>query len=277
MPRLRFASLFKHGVLLCATLIILAPILFTFLTSLKLRRDIISGAWEFEPTLRNYERLFIGSRGVFDQLLFNSLVAGVVSTLIVVAVGCLAAYSLSRFHWPKVWSALVLAWLLFVYMLPPITFVGPFYLMARNLGMYDSPYTLALAHMVLTLPLSVWLLQSFLSEIPRELEEAAAIDGSGPASTFWRIVLPIARPGIFATAILAFIFSWKDFLFALVLTSTPAGNTIPVGIAGFVQEYDLRFGEMSAATIIATIPAVILVIFAQRHIIKGMTMGALKG
>lgn len=277
MARIRLSTLFKHGVMLLFTLVILAPIIFTFLTSLKLRRDIISGSWLFQPTLQNYERLFLGPRGIFDQLLINSLIAGVLSTLIVVAVGSLAAYSLSRFRWPKAWSSLILAWLLFVYMLPPITFVGPFYLMARSLGMYDSPYTLALAHLVLTLPLSVWLLQSFLAEIPRELEEAAAIDGCGPASTFWRIVLPIARPGIFATAILAFIFSWKDFLFALVLTSTPAGNTIPVGIAGFVQEWDLRFGEMSAATMIATIPAVILVVFAQRHIIKGMTMGALKG
>lgn len=275
--RLRIGPLLKHTVLMTAVLVTLVPVVFTALTSLKLRRDIISGSFLFDPTFVNFRELFEGSRGVFDRLTLNSLIAGVGSTLLVIAVATLAAYSLSRFQWNKVWSGLLLGWLLFVYMLPPITFAGPFYLITREIGIYDSPVTLAVAHVVLTLPFAVWLLQSFFAEIPTELEEAASIDGCTRAGAFWRIVLPIARPGLFATAILAFIFSWKDFLFALVLTSTPRGNTIPIGIASFVQEYNLEYGGMAAATVLATIPAVILIMFAQQHIVKGMTMGALKG
>jgi multiple sugar transport system permease protein len=275
--RLRPGPALRHTFLMGAVLMTLFPVVFTALTSLKYRRDIISGRFTFSPTLQNFRNLFEGSRGVFDQLTLNSLIAGLGSTLLVISIAALAAYGLSRFEWSKTWSGLILGWLLFVYMLPPITFAGPFYLIARQIGVYDSPVTLAVAHVVLTLPFAVWLLQSFFAEIPRELEEAAAIDGCTRGGAFWRIILPIARPGLFATAILTFIFSWKDFLFALVLTSTPAGNTIPVGIASFVQEYNLKFGEMSAAAILATIPAVILILFAQKHIVKGMTMGALKG
>lgn len=275
--KIRIGPVIKHGILMSAVLVTLLPVLFTALTSLKVRRDIISGDWLFTPTLANFRALFEGSRGVFGQLTLNSLIAGLGSTVLVIAVASLAAYGLSRFSWNRTWSGLMLGWLLFVYMLPPITFAGPFYLIARSLGIYDQPATLAVAHVVLTLPFAVWLLQSFIGEIPKELEEAAAIDGCTRAGAFWRIILPIARPGLFATAILAFIFSWKDFLFALVLTSTPQGNTIPIGIASFVQEYDLQYGGMAAATILATVPAVILILFAQKHIVKGMTMGALKG
>jgi multiple sugar transport system permease protein len=275
---LRPGALLRHGVLMTAVVVTLLPIAFTAMTSLKFRRDIISGRFfDFELTWVNYERLFRGPRAVFDQLTINSLIAGLGSMLIVLFIASLAAYALSRFRIPRHVSGLVLAWLLFVYMLPPITFAGPFYLIARQVGLFDTAAVLAIAHVVLTLPFAVWLLQSFFAEVPKELEEAAALDGCSRLGTFWRIVIPVTLPGLFATGILAFIFSWKDFLFALVLTSTPRGATIPIGIAGFVQEWDLRYGEMAAATMLATIPALVLVLFAQRHIVQGMTMGAVKG
>lgn len=277
MTRLRSGTIVKHTVMMTAVVLTLAPIVFTVATSFKFKRDIITGSFLFNPTLSNYIDLFVGTRGIFGKLVANSLFVSILSTLLVTGVASLAAYSLSRFRWNKTMNGLILGWLIFIYMLPPITFAGPFYVIARNLGVYDSPVTLAFAHVILTLPFAIWLLQSFLAEIPVELEEAAAIDGCNRAMTLWRIILPLARPGMLATAILAFIFSWKDFLFALVLTSTPRARTIPVGIAGFVQEFDLKIGGLSAATVVATIPAVILIIIAQRHIIKGMTMGALKG
>lgn len=276
--RTPFGVIVRHGVLMLAMVVTLAPLFFTLLTAMKFRRDIISGRFfDFEPTWNNFRALFEGSRGLFGEYTINSLIAGVGSTILVVAVAALAAYGLSRFRWSKFASGLLLAWLLFVYMLPPITFAGPYYVISRAVGLYDTPWVLVLAHTVITLPFAVWLLQSFFAEVPKELEEAAFIDGATRAQAFARIVLPMVRGGLVATAILTFIFSWKDFLFALILTSTPAGNTIPVGIAGFVQEYDLKYGEMSAAAILATIPGVIMIMFAQRHIIKGMTMGALKG
>jgi len=171
----------------------------------------------------------------------------------------------------------VMGWLLFVNMLPPIVFVGPFYLLSRSISLYDTPPAVILAHMVINLPLAIWMLQDFFREIPRELEEAALVDGCDQIQSFWRIILPIARPGLAATAILVFIFSWNEFLLALSLTSTPNANTLPVGIAGFVQEHNIRYGEMAAASFLATLPALVMVFFAQRQIVRGLTLGALKG
>lgn len=270
-------TLLLHGVLMLFALIILAPVVYTFLTSLKLFRDIISGSWAFDPTLRNYEQLFMSNRNSFVDLTRNSLIVGGLTLAVVIAVAALGAYSLSRFRWRRAISGLVMAWLLFVNMLPPIIFVGPFYLITRTLDIYDTPLAIVMAHSILNLPLAFWMLHSFFADVPVELEEAAAIDGCSRLQTFLRIVLPIARPGIAATAVLVFVFSWKEFLFALTLSSTPDAMTIPVGIAGFAQEYNIRYGEMAAAAFFATIPALILVFIAQKHIVKGMTLGALKG
>jgi multiple sugar transport system permease protein len=166
---------------------------------------------------------------------------------------------------------------LFVNMLPPIIFVGPFYLIATTLNIYNTPYAIAMAHTILNLPLAFWMLYSFFADVPIELEEAAAIDGCTRWQTFYKIALPVARPGIAATAVLVFVFSWNEFLFALVLSSTSASMTIPVGIAGFAQEYNILYGQMAAAAFFATLPALVLVFVAQKYIVKGMTLGALKG
>jgi len=270
-------TLLLHGVLMLFALIILAPVVYTFLTSLKLFRDIISGSWSFDPTLRNYEQLFMSNRNNFVDLTRNSLIVGVLTLVVVIVVAALGAYSLSRFKWRRAISGLVMGWLLFVNMLPPIIFVGPYYLIARNLEIYDTAIAIVMAHSILNLPLAFWMLHSFFADVPIELEEAASIDGCSRLQTFLRIVLPIARPGIAATAVLVFVFSWKEFLFALTLSSTPAAMTIPVGIAGFAQEYNVRYGEMAAAAFFATLPALVLVFVAQKHIVKGMTLGALKG
>jgi len=270
-------TLLLHGVLMLFALIILAPVVYTFLTSLKLFRDIISGSWSFDPTLRNYEQLFMSNRNNFVDLTRNSLIVGVLTLVVVIVVAALGAYSLSRFKWRRAISGLVMGWLLFVNMLPPIIFVGPYYLIARNLEIYDTAIAIVMAHSILNLPLAFWMLHSFFADVPIELEEAASIDGCSRLQTFLRIVLPIARPGIAATAVLVFVFSWKEFLFALTLSSTPSAMTIPVGIAGFAQEYNVRYGEMAAAAFFATLPALVLVFVAQKHIVKGMTLGALKG
>jgi multiple sugar transport system permease protein len=267
----------RHTLLVVICLLILVPVIFTFLTSLKYFRDIVSGSLAFTPTFDNYKTLFLASRSGFTHLTINSLITGFGSTLIVLTVGGLASYSLTRYKWPGLWSKLILGWLLLVHMLPPIIFVGPFYLLSRTLQTYDSPLAVIMAHVVFNLPLGIFMLYDFFAEIPHELEEAAWIDGASHIQTFWKVALPVIKPGLAATAVLVFIFSWKEFLFALCLTSTEAGMTIPVGIAGFVQEYNMRYGEMSAAAMFASLPALILIIFAQKHIIKGMTLGAVKG
>ncbi len=277
MIKLKPRTLLLHLVLIVFALIILGPMVYTFLTSLKLFRDIISGSWSFEPTSRNYEQLFMSNRSNFTDLTRNSLVVGVLSLLLVQVIAALGAYSMSRFRWRKLIGGLVMGWLLFINMLPPIIFVGPFFIIARTLGFYDTPVAITMAHSIMNLPLAFWMLHSFFADIPIELEEAAAIDGCSRLQTFLRIALPIAKPGIAATGVLVFVFSWKEFLFALTLSSTPRAMTIPVGIAAFAQEWNIRYGEMAAAAFFATIPALLLVFVAQKHIVKGMTLGALKG
>jgi multiple sugar transport system permease protein len=277
MIRRRLKSLLLHLVLILAALIILGPIAYTFTTSLKLQRDIISGQWGFKPTMTNYQQLFTSNSNNFKNLTRNSVEVGLLTMVIVLSIASLWAYSLSRFRWRRLISGLVLGWLLFINMLPPIIFVGPFYLIATILNIYNTPYAIAMAHTILNLPLAFWMLHSFFADVPVELEEASAIDGCTRWQTFYKIALPIARPGIAATAVLVFVFSWNEFLFALVLSSTSASMTIPVGIAGFAQEYNIQYGQMAAAASFATIPALVLVFLGQKYIVKGMTLGALKG
>lgn len=273
----KIEPILRHSFLLMMVLLTLIPLLFTLSTSLKLFRDIISGAILFSPTLINYQRLFDPSQSNFIRLTINSLVAGAGTMVVVLFVATLAAYSLSRFRWRALWSGLILGWLLFMHMLPPITYITPLYLITRSVGIYDTPLAVIMGHVVLHLPTAVWILFDFFAEVPKDLEDAAMVDGSSRLQALLYVILPLTAPGLAAAAVLVFVFSWRDFLFALTLTSTAQGMTIPVGIASFVHEYNIRYGEMSAAAFFATLPALILVAFAQRHIIKGLTLGALKG
>ena len=269
------AAWLRHFSLLIVVVVTLAPVLVTLLTSLKLPRDILARSFVFQPTLRNYRELFTSSD--FNQLTLNSLVASLGATFLIVVVSSLAAYSLSRFQWSRGVRTFVLGAFLLIQMLPPIVFAGPFYSISRSVGIYDSPLALIMAYIVLQLPLATLILTEFFSNLPKELEEAAAIDGAGNLTTFLRIALPLVAPGIATAALLTFNFNWNDFLFALTLTSTPEGMTIPVGIAGFAQDYQVKYGNMTAAAMFSAIPALLLVVFAQRYITKGITLGAVKG
>lgn len=269
------AAWLKHFTLLMIVTITLAPVLVTLLTSLKLPRDILARTFVFKPTFRNYRELFTSSD--FNRLTLNSLLASFGATVLIVVVSSLAAYSLSRFQWSRSVRTFVLGLFLLIQMLPPIVFASPFYAISRSVGIYDSPLALIMAYIVLQLPLATLILMEFFSALPKELEEAAAIDGADNMTTFIRIALPLVAPGIATAALLTFNFNWNDFLFAFTLTSTPNGMTIPVGIAGFAQDYQVKYGNMTAAAMFSAVPALLLVIFAQRYITKGLTVGAVKG
>lgn len=266
-----------NAALLLVVLIILFPVFYIVQTSLKSTADIYSGTFFFEAKTRNYEEIFTGSRSNFAELTRNSLVVSAAVALICGVIGSLAAYSISRLNWSRWVTGGILVWLLFINMMPPIVFVTPYYLWAREAGIYDTPLAVIMAHMVLNMPLAVIMMMNFFAEVPKELEEAAVIDGCTLWQAFRLVIIPIVRPGLAAMAVLVFVFSWKEFLFALSLTTTSAGRTIPVGIANFVQEFNIRYGEMAAGSFVAMIPALILVLLAQRHIIKGLTVGAVKG
>ncbi len=262
-------------ILVIGVLVTLIPFIFTFINSIKFFRDIATGSLVFTPTTVNYERLFFSRQASFINNTLNSLIIAVATTIIVLVVATLAGYSLQRFRWPRLFVGIVGGWILVVHMIPGVTLVGPFYLMFRSLGIYDTHLAVVLAHIVVTLPISVWIVQSFVVDLPQELEEAALIDGCSHLGAFLRVSVPLLAPGLAAVAILAFIFSWNEFLFALNLTSTHT-STIPVGIAKFAQQYEIRYGEMSAAAFFAAIPAIIFIAIAQRQIVKGLTLGALK-
>lgn len=273
----KLSKIALNAALLIVVFIILLPIFYTVQTSLKSTIDIYSGTFFFEAKMSNYEEIFTGSRSNFVDLTRNSLVVSSFVAIICGVIGSLAAYSISRLKWSRWVTGGLLIWLLFVNMMPPIVFVTPYYIWTRAAGIYDTPFAVIMAHVVLNMPLAVIMMMNFFAEVPKELEEAASIDGCSQWQAFVLVILPIVRPGLAAMGVLVFVFSWKEFLFALALTTTSAGRTIPVGISNFVQEFNIRYGEMAAGSFFAMIPALILVLVAQRHIIKGLTVGAVKG
>lgn len=269
----RGERIFWHLLLIAALLGTVLPFVFTVATSFKLHRDIAAGNWVFTPTFNNYVRLFTDDSS-FSAMARNSVVVAVVATFIVVAVGGMAAYSLTRFNWPRWLVRGLIGWLVVVHLIPPVTFIFPLYSTIRSVGLYDSPIAVIVGHVVFLLPLTTFILLDFFQSVPKPIIEAARLEGADNLTLLMRIVLPLVSAGIGAAAILAFIFSWREYAFALSVSSTTAAATIPVGIASFVQENSIIYGEMAAASTLALIPAVIGIFFAQKRIVGGLTLGA---
>jgi multiple sugar transport system permease protein len=258
-----------------ALVVVVGPFLWIALASFKQPIAILSGTWSFTPTLDNYADVLVSKRSDFLAGVRNSLIVATVSTVIVLVVGTLAAYSLHRFAWAR-WVTLgFLGWTLAFHMIPVLTLVGPWYLAFKQLGLYDTRAALILTHVSVNLPMAVWLMMSFFKDIPPEIEQAALVDGCHPLSAFWHVVLPLAVPGLIAAGVLSFVFSWNEFSIALNLVSQ-TNATVPVVVAKFAQDYEIQHGQMAAASILATIPALVLMVFGQRFIVQGLTMGSVK-
>jgi multiple sugar transport system permease protein len=258
-----------------ALVVIVGPFLWIAVASFKQPIAILSGTWSFTPTLDNYADVLLSKRSDFLAGVRNSLIVAAVSTAIVLVVGTLAAYSLHRFAWAR-WVTLgFLGWTLAFHMIPVLTLVGPWYLAFKQLGLYDTRAALIVTHVSVNLPMAVWLMMSFFRDIPPEIEQAALVDGCHPLSAFWRVVLPLVVPGLIAAGVLAFVFSWNEFSIALNLVSQ-TNATVPVVVAKFAQDYEIQHGQMAAASILATIPALVLMVFGQRFIVQGLTMGSVK-
>jgi len=205
----------------------------------------------------------------------NSLVVAGMTTLVSVTLGSLCAYALARL--PFRGKTPLLAFVLAVSMFPQISIVGPLYLVLRELGLLNTYPGLVLPYLSFAMPLTIWLLVGFFRQLPTELEEAAAMDGAGRLQTFVRIILPLSWPGLATTAILTFLYCWNEFLFALSFTLGPERYTVPVAITLFRGQYQVPWGEVLAAAVVATIPVALLVLVAQRRIVAGLTSGAVKG
>jgi multiple sugar transport system permease protein len=207
--------------------------------------------------------------------MLNSLIVAGSTTLIALAVAIPAAYALARLRLPG--QRWILGSLLCVSMFPQIAIAGPVWQVLERLGGLNTLWGLVLPYVTLTLPLAIWILASFFKELPVELEEAARVDGCSVWGAMLRIVVPLAAPAIFTAAILIFVYAWNEFFFALLILTQPERQTLPVGIALFQGEFTMPWGELAAASVLATLPLVLLVILFQRWIISGLSAGAVKG
>jgi ABC-type glycerol-3-phosphate transport system permease component len=233
-----------------------------------------------EPSLIPGRLVLEHYRALFDERNFwipirNSLVVAGTTTLFCVTIGSLCAYALARLQFR--FKALILAFILAVTMFPQISVVSPLYLMLRELGLINTYPGLILPSLTFAMPLTVWLLVGFFRQLPSELEEAALVDGAGRIRTFREIILPLALPGLATTGILTFVYSWNEFLFALSFTLGPERQTVPVAIALFRGQYQVPWGQILAAAVVATVPVALLVLAFQRRIVQGLTAGAVKG
>lgn len=269
------AATIGYCALALAALFILGPTAWIFLNSIKYQIAIYTGAWVFEPTLQNYADVLFSRRSDLISNLANSLFVAAISTASALAIGTLGAYSLHRWHRRKLLARLLLGWTLVFHMIPTLTLVGPWYVLFQALGLYDTLTALVLTHIAINLPLTIWIMMTFFDEIPVELRDAAAIDGCGEFGTFRRIMLPLAVPGLVSAGILSFVFSWNEFSVALNLTSRGTA-TVPVAIARFAQQYEIQHAQMAAASMIAIVPALLLMAFGQRFVVRGLTTGAVK-
>jgi multiple sugar transport system permease protein len=266
-------SLFFKVAAVLVIVLWLFPVYWIVLTSLKPLNEINSAVptFSFTPSLDNYRDLF--TQFQFAGVLANSIIVAVVSCFIVMVVGVFAAYSLARLRVPG--EKHIALWILSLRFIPPIAVGIPFYLQWQSLNLLDTQAGLILVYVAFNLPFAVWLLRGFLGELPFELEEAALLDGLTRLQIIWRIIVPIALPGLASTAIFTFVFTWNEYLIALLLTSVQA-VTVPVAISKFVQPYTILWGDLSAAVVIQLIPMLIVVFLLQRHIVRGMTLGAVK-
>ena len=268
--------LFWRFTVLIVVIYALLPVAWLASLSLKPPGDLADG--RFVPrtvSLEHYLAVFRDPQ--FPAALGNSLGIGLIATLIAVVLGSLAAYAIVRLRFPG--RNVVLVGALAVAMFPPIAIIGPIFDLWRLLGLFDTWAGLVVPYMTLTLPLAIWTLAAFFREIPWELEQAARVDGATPFTAFRRVILPLAAPGVFATAILVFVFAWNDFLFAAALTSTTASRTVPAAIAFFTgsSRFELPTGAIAAASVIVTVPVTLLILVFQRRIVTGLTAGAVKG
>src|SRR3954471_13058294 len=229
----------------------------------------------FHPDFSNYDTIFSGN--VFTRPLVNSIGIAAIATFIAIGLAAMAAYALSRLEFPG--KTLILSGALAVAMFPPISIVGSLFNIWRNVGLYDTWPGLIIPYMTFTLPLAIYTLSAFFREIPWELEQAAQVDGATPFQAFRKVIVPLAAPGVFTAAILVFIFAWNDFIFANTLTSTDNARTVPAALAFFTggSQFQQPIGAVSAASIVVTVPIVIMVLIFQRRIVAGLTAGAVKG
>lgn len=274
MTRHPAAVALHYGALLLLAAICLAPIAVIFATSLRQQVQVFAEPLNFLflPTLENYRAVLQEDR--FDRYLANSLIVGVVSTVITLVLGSMAAYGLARFRFPGR-GALATTTLL-LRTVPLAVMAIPVFMIWNQWGLVNSLPGLILLYVAVNLPFTIWLLYGFVLQVPRELEEAAAIDGCGPVRVFTTVLLPLLAPGLAAASIFTFRISWNEFILALVLTDRHT-RTLPVAASLFITDIGVDWGKVMAMTSLIALPPLVFTFIAARQIISGLTAGAVKG
>lgn len=254
-------------------LVVMFPFLWMFQMSFKENKDIFAFPPKllFDATLENYTTLF---DEVFTRGFFNSLYTSVISTVVAMLIGVPAAFAMSRANYKRDYQ--ISLWVLATRMAPPIAFTLPYFLAYRYLGLIDTRLGLILVYLTFNLSLVLWMMRSFFDATPRSLEEAAWIDGCGVWQAFWRITLPLSAPGLAATAIFCFLFSWNDFFFALILTRSEA-QTAPVAVVNFMNYEYWEWGKIAAGGTCVMLPVLVLSIIVRKYLVAGLSAGAVKG
>jgi multiple sugar transport system permease protein len=261
--------------ILVVLLYALIPVAWITSLSFKTPDEVADRKFYSGFSLDNYDVVF--SDDTFIAALINSIGIAGIATLISIVLAAMAAYATSRLDFTG--KTLILSGALAVAMFPPISIVGSLFDMWRAIGIYDTWPGLIIPYMTFTLPLAIYTLSAFFREIPWELEQAAQVDGATPFQAFRKIIVPLAAPGVFTAAILVFIFAWNDFIFANTLTSTDNARTVPAALAFFTgaSQFEQPIGAIAAASVVVTVPIIIMVLIFQRRIVAGLTAGAVKG
>jgi multiple sugar transport system permease protein len=251
------------------------PTVFVFYWMITLSLKPQVEAMAYPPSFVSFSVTTAGYREVFTKNPFflytwNSLVVAAGSTALGLAVGLPAAYSIARWRQQRLAVVILVARII-----PGIAYLIPWYIFFRRLRMVDTYGALILTHLIVGLPIIIWVMISFFEDVPADLEDAALIDGCSYLSAFWRIALPLVKPGVVATAILSFVFSWNNFLFSVILAGRST-RTLPIAVYTMISYEEINWGTLAAAATLITLPVLLVALLAQRHIVSGLTFGAVK-
>jgi multiple sugar transport system permease protein len=266
-------------ILIIFTVWTLFPIVWSIITSFKQPGDSFKATFipykQFKPTMYAWHDAFVTTRDRTLRSLLNSIIISTLSSAAVLLLGAFAGYSLARYEFKKWKNKDIALWILSQRMFPPVAVLIPYFLIMQKLHLLDNVLGVIMVHVTMNLPLAVWLMLDFFADLPRDIEEAAMIDGCGHFKAFFYIAIPIAAPGLVAVYVLSFIFSWNEFLFVVVFGYQKA-MTLPVMIAGSLSVRGLDFWKVASLSILAIIPPVILAVVLSRYLVRGLTMGAIK-
>lgn len=262
----------RLGVLGLFFLFFMFPFYWLIATSFKPDVDTFAmpPKWLFLPTIENYRDVLLDTDFLMQAL--NSLSASLLNVVLVLALAMPAAYSMSRY---RTGGKQLLFWFLSIRMIPPIVGAIPLFVIAAQARLIDTHIILPVLYLIINMPFAVWMLKSFIDEIPREIDESALIDGCSILGIIWRIILPLLKPGLVATGVFCFIMAWNEFLLANIFTRRDA-VTLPVGIAKFITEKQILWGYITAAATLASIPPIVFLWIFQRNIVRGLTVGAIR-